>query len=65
MTPSLVPAPWHLGQLHAHEQLLVLLVAFGPFVVLVAVILVLRRRADAPGASGVERPPTYEGPGGS
>ena len=34
----------HMGALHAHERLLVLLVAFGPFVVLVAVVVVLRRR---------------------
>ena len=48
MTPALLSsAPWHLGQLHAQEQLIVLLVAFGPFVVLVAVVLVLRRRAAA------------------
>lgn len=37
----------HLGQLHAQEQLLVLLVAFGPFVALVVVVLVLRRRQAA------------------
>jgi hypothetical protein len=55
--------PGHLGQLHAHEQLLVLLVAFGPFVVLVAVILVLRHRHEA--AADTDRPETYDGPGGS
>ncbi|HET6561066.1 MAG TPA: hypothetical protein VFG72_04270 [Marmoricola sp.] len=34
----------HLGQLHAYEQLLVLLIAFGPFVVLGVLVVVLRRR---------------------
>jgi hypothetical protein len=34
----------HLGELHAYEQWLVLLVAFGPFVVLGAVVVVVRRR---------------------
>ncbi len=34
----------HLGTLHSSERALVLLVAFGPFVVLVAVVVVLRRR---------------------
>jgi hypothetical protein len=37
---------WHLGALHAYEQALVLLLAFGPFVVL-GVVVWLRRRADA------------------
>jgi hypothetical protein len=36
--------PLHLGGLHPHEQALVLLVAFGPFVVLAVVVHVLRRR---------------------
>ena len=35
-----------MGALHPFEQLLVLLVAFGPFVVL-AVVVVVRRRHDA------------------
>jgi putative exporter of polyketide antibiotics len=34
----------HLGELHAYEQWLVLLVAFGPFVVLGVVVAVVRRR---------------------
>jgi hypothetical protein len=37
-------AALHMGALHSHERLLVLLVAFGPFVVLVAVVFLLRRR---------------------
>ncbi|MBD8868741.1 hypothetical protein [Nocardioides donggukensis] len=41
---SLPVAAWHLGQLHAYEQALVLVIAFGPFVVLGIVVGVLRRR---------------------
>ncbi len=48
MTPSLVAVtPWHLGGLHPYEQLLVLVLAFGPFVVLGVVVAVQRRRAVA------------------
>ena len=36
--------PLHLGALHPYEQLLVALVAFGPFVVLFVVVYVVRRR---------------------
>lgn len=36
---------WHMGSLHAYEKALTLLLAFGP-VVLLAVVLVVRRRAD-------------------
>jgi hypothetical protein len=42
-----LPTPLHLGALHPCEQLLVLLVAFGPFVVLGVVVAVQRRRAVA------------------
>lgn len=34
----------HLGPLHAHEKLLVAVVALGPFVVLFVVVYVVRRR---------------------
>ena len=34
----------HMGDLHAYEQLLVWLLAFGPFVVLFVVVYVVRRR---------------------
>ena len=34
----------HLGALHPVERLLVLLVAFGPFLVLAVVVYVVRRR---------------------
>jgi len=36
----------HLGELHAYEKLLVGIIAFGPFVALVVVVAVLRRRDD-------------------
>jgi hypothetical protein len=39
--------PLHLGALHPVEQLLTLLLAFGPFVVLGVVIVVRRRQEDA------------------
>jgi hypothetical protein len=42
-----VSVPLHLGGLHPYEQLLVLAIAFGPFVVLGFVVYVGRRRAIA------------------
>ena len=36
---------WHMGALHPFEQALVLLLAFGPFVVL-GLVVWLRRRED-------------------
>ena len=42
MTVPIVPA--HMGDLHAYEQALVWLLAFGPFVVLFVVVYVVRRR---------------------
>jgi hypothetical protein len=46
MTVYLPPTvPLHLGALHPAEQLLVLTVAFGPFLVLFVVVYVARRRA--------------------
>ncbi|HEX6249481.1 MAG TPA: hypothetical protein VFZ64_16545 [Nocardioidaceae bacterium] len=36
--------PLHLGDLHAYETALLALLAFGPFVVLAVVVVVLRRR---------------------
>lgn len=38
-------APLHMGSLHPYEQALVLLLAFGPFVLL-AVVVWWRRRED-------------------
>ena len=38
--------PWHMGALHPLEQALVVLLAFGPFVVL-GLVVWLRRREDA------------------
>ena len=37
-------APLHLGGLHGYEKVLVLVLAFGPFLVLAGVVYVLRRR---------------------
>jgi hypothetical protein len=41
---DLALTPLHLGGLHPAEKALVLLVAFGPFLVLFAVVYVVRRR---------------------
>lgn len=38
--------PWHLGTLHPVEQVLTIVLAFGPFLLLGGVI-VLQRRRDA------------------
>ncbi len=48
----LSPLPLHLGALHPVEQLLVGLVAFGPFVVLFVVVYVVRRRDIAQDEAG-------------
>ena len=42
--PFEIALPLHLGALHPFEQLLVALVAFGPFVALFVVVHVVRRR---------------------
>jgi hypothetical protein len=44
-------APLHMGQLHPFEQLIVLVLAFGPFVILGVVVFVVRRRDLADEAS--------------
>jgi hypothetical protein len=36
--------PLHLGELHAYEQFLVLLIALGPFAVLGVAVYVVRKR---------------------
>ena len=45
----------HLGALHPAEQVLTLLLAFGPFVLLAVVVLV-RRRQDAAAGAGRRAP---------
>lgn len=55
MTELLLVAA-HLGSLHPYERALVLLVAFGPFVVLGVVVAVLRRRAIADEERDAGRP---------
>ncbi len=42
----------HLGDVHTFEQVLVAVIAFGPFVVLGAVVHVVRKRALAAEAEG-------------
>lgn len=44
---SLTPVPLHLGALHPYELVLMLVIGFGPFVVLAVVVSVLRRREIA------------------
>lgn len=53
MIPDAVAA-WHMGGLHPIETLLVLLLAFGPFVIAGSVVLVRRRRnaSEPPEAEG-------------
>jgi hypothetical protein len=46
---ALLVTALHLGPLHAHEAALVALVAFGPFLVLFAVVYVVRRRDERDG----------------
>ncbi len=61
---SVPQSPWvlgHLGDLHAYEQALVLLIAFGPFVVLGVLVVVVRRRDLA----GEQREHPQEGPSAS
>lgn len=48
-------APLHLGPLHPAEQLLTLLLAFGPFVLLAVTIRLSRRRDDREDA-GADQP---------
>ncbi|HQR26153.1 MAG TPA: hypothetical protein PLP61_03840 [Nocardioides sp.] len=45
--------PLHFGALHTYEKWLVLVLAFGPFLVL-ATVIVLRQRQDAAEAAGEE-----------
>ena len=57
MSDLAAASPLHLGALHPVELLLVLLVGFGPFVVLAVVAHVVRRREPAreehhPGCAG-------------
>lgn len=61
--PSLQPLA-HLGELHAYEQSLVLLIAFGPFVVLGVIVVVMRRR-DLAAEQRQEGEPGQQGQEGS
>ena len=44
LTGLLALVPQHLGALHAHEKVLVAVVAFGPFLVLGVVVYLVRKR---------------------
>jgi hypothetical protein len=51
MTASLLRIqPMHMGSLHAYEQVLTLVLAFGPFLVLGLVVWLRRRSDDAAAA---------------
>jgi hypothetical protein len=58
MSPEVVAL--HMGALHPYETVLTLVLAFGPFVVLGAVIAV-RRRHEATAAQESEPPPERAG----
>ena len=47
--------PLHLGDLHAYEQALVMVIALGPFVVLGIAVHVVRKRDLAAEAADKER----------
>ncbi len=49
---TLAATALHMGSLHAYEQALVLLLAFGPLVALVVVVHVVRRRDIAEEEAG-------------
>lgn len=50
---------WHMGGLHPIEAVLVLLLAFGPFLI-IGVVVLLRRRRDSS-----QPHETDDGPGGA
>ena len=52
--------PLHLGDLHAYEQWLVAVIAFGPFVVLGVVVYVVRGREPADDAAHEVGPDQHE-----
>jgi hypothetical protein len=49
VTAPLLPPVLHLGSLHGVEWLFVLLLAFGPLLAAIGVVLVIRRREETPG----------------
>ena len=51
--------PLHMGALHPVEQVLTLVLAFGPFVVL-GIVVAVRRRQDR---DGISEPGTPDRPG--
>jgi hypothetical protein len=59
MSPELIAL--HMGAVHPYEKVLTLVLAFGPFLVLGAVIAV-RRRQDAESADEAEPPSERRSP---
>ena len=49
MTGVVVPPVLHLGPLHGVDWVFVLLLAFGPLLAAVAVVLIVRRREETHG----------------
>jgi hypothetical protein len=47
--------PLHLGQLHPVEQVLLVVLAFGPFALAGAIVVIIRRRDAAAEAGAEER----------
>ena len=45
---------WHMGALHAHEKVLTLVLAFGPFVLLGLVVWWRRRHPDVDEPASVD-----------
>jgi hypothetical protein len=53
----------HMGDLHGYEQVMVALIAFGPFVALGVVVVILRRRdAAAEAAEAAEAAAAADAP---
>ena len=48
LIPALIPGliPGHLGKLHGYEHVIVLLLAFGPILLLAVTIYIARKRID-------------------
>jgi hypothetical protein len=54
--------PLHMGALHPVEQVLTLVLAFGPFVVL-GIVVAVRRRQDRAADQDLSEPGTPDRPG--
>lgn len=54
------PLPVHMGTLHTYEAVLLAILAFGPFVILTIMVVVIRRR-DAVAEAADEHTPETSG----